>query len=109
MPKRFEMALVAQRIHGLPKSVVLIGCKLSLGRQMLQRFLFENRFITCDIVEDFGRKHHKPTINPISIAVWLLLKLPHHVIHAEINCAKASGRLDNSQGGVSATALMHRQ
>src|SRR5262245_16570368 len=71
-PQIFQQALVAQRVHALPETFVLICGKLAVLRQRLQRLVLEPAFVVGDEIEDLRLQHEKSAVDPARLALGLL-------------------------------------
>ena len=68
------MVTIAQGIHRLPKTVMLVGRELTIGGKPLKRVLFPSSGITVDTFNHLRLQHKKATINPATITLGLFLK-----------------------------------
>ena len=90
------MVLLAQGVHRLPESFMLVRRELALSGQGLERFSLPQGPITLDQVYHFAIQNKKTAIYPASFAERLFLKA-FDIIATQPQCAEATWRL-NSRG-----------
>src|SRR5258708_2234018 len=71
-PVLLERVLVGERVHAMPKPVVMVGHELAVGGQTLQRLLLERCFVAVDVLEDFGFEHEKAAVDDDAVFQGLL-------------------------------------
>ena len=69
----FQHVFVAQRIHGLPESVVTIRRQPAILRKALERLAFPHRVVAADVFDDARFEHEKAAIDPGAVAFRLFL------------------------------------
>src|SRR4051794_6679252 len=88
------MVLVSERVHRLPKAIVLIRLELALFRQFHERLGFPGRGTALDVI-DSGWLHHKKTaVDPGAVSSGLFLKTCDTRV-VDQDCAVASRRLNS--------------
>ena len=64
-PDVFESFLVADRIHGMPETVMLKGHQLAITRKIAKRLMFQRHGVQlCQIVKYARLEHEKSAIDP---------------------------------------------
>src|SRR5271169_5479273 len=102
------MALVAQSIHRLPESLMVVDRQLIVAGQMFERLALPNRCVAFDIVADFRGEHEEAAIDPAAFADRLLTKTDDaRAIRFER--PEPAGRLRRSDSGEPTLALVERE
>src|ERR1700686_1578795 len=73
-PKVFQPLFVSQCFHRLAETGIEISLYLLFRGEGLHRFAFEHRGIIADLIEDRRGENEESTIDPTSLALWLLLE-----------------------------------
>ena len=66
--------LLAERIHALPKTGVLIGDKLFFCRERIERFVLEDAGVVAEIILDAPIHHEESAVDETGLALWLFLE-----------------------------------
>lgn len=86
------MVLVPLGVHALPKAVMAVGIKLSGAGRGFERFLFQNRLITGDAIEEAAFTNEEPAIDPAGIDMRLFAEFRDPRTIEESSPNRAAGR-----------------
>jgi hypothetical protein len=76
-PKLFKLILVAQSVHGPPKTVMFERHKLALAGQLPERPAFPTGVVAFNQFKTLGREHEKAPIDQAAIAGGLFDEVGH--------------------------------
>src|SRR5439155_22501565 len=91
-----ELVLVSQRIHRLPETCVLVSAELAVAGQSHQRIAFPRCVIALNVVDCSRLKDEKPSVDPCSVAGWLLGEARDAEVF-DAHSTIPAGRLNGSQ------------
>src|SRR5437764_4718780 len=90
------MVLVSERVHRLPKAIVLIRLELALFRQFHERLGFPRGGIALDVIDYCWLQHKETAVDPGAVAGRLFLKTCDTRV-VDQDCAVASRRLNSRE------------
>src|ERR1700733_11697705 len=96
-PVILKPILVAQRVHGLPESIVDIGHELTIVRQALERFAFPKRIVGRNAVDD-ARIEDKETAVDVCIVARRFLREMRDLAAVKLQSPIASRGRHRSDG-----------
>src|SRR5438477_544670 len=79
VPEVLEQAHVAKRVHALPEALVLVGRKLPLLGQSLERLALKERAVPIDESRDLGLEHEEAAVDPALADLRLLGEMADQV------------------------------
>jgi hypothetical protein len=79
LPQTLEQPDVAERIHALPESIMLVGGELSVGRQPLEGFRFQAGLVSFEVVKDARLEHEEASVDPAVAGLGFLREGIHQV------------------------------
>ncbi len=106
VPEVLQVDSVANRVHRVPEAGVPEGHELALRGESLQRFLFENRRVVGQVIEDAGLEDEEAAIDPRVAGLRLLGEAADHVVFGDFKAAKARGRSDRRDRCQPAVAMV---
>ena len=108
-PDVFESFLVADRIHGMPETVMLKGHQLAITRKIAKRLMFQRHGVQlCQIVKYARLEHEKSAIDPGLLRVNFLSKVDD-LAAIEFQTAESSRRLYRGYSGKLSVGTMKTQ
>src|SRR3954452_1888700 len=72
VPFVFQLTFVSERVHRLPKTIMLVGAKLIVGCQLFHWLLFPQCLIRMDVIKNLRFAYKIPPVDPGAISFGLL-------------------------------------
>src|SRR5665213_2933280 len=108
IPEVVQDLAFAKRIHGLKETVVVIGDKLEIGGQALERFFLEHALIAIEIIEHLALEYKEPGTGP-GVRLGFLYEVQHLVGLVNVEDAKSRNRAKSGHRGEPAMVPVERQ
>src|SRR5260370_14189351 len=105
-PQFLELPLVAQRIHRLPKSSVLIRHQFALARQSFQWSTFPTGRVALNIIEYRRFAHEKAAVDPADLVVGLFPEALHIAAVRKLEHPEPPGHRHRGHGRLAAMLAM---